>query len=95
MVPVSHPLGRVIFRCMGWLEDASAWLGRFVVLSPCFDCGIDVMKSGHWYIVHDHVWAVTGVGKGFLCIDCLERRLARRLTRDDFTDAPVNDWLTS
>lgn len=26
-----------------------------------------------------------------LCIDCLERRLGRKLTRDDFTDAPVNN----
>jgi len=28
---------------------------------------------------------------GLLCIGCLERRLGRRLTPADFTDAPAND----
>jgi hypothetical protein len=29
-----------------------------------------------------------------LCIGCLEQRLGRLLTKDDFTDAPVNSiWM--
>ena len=49
-------------------------------------------------MVHDEVWylAITAMDKRHMfCIGCLERRLGRLLTKDDFTDAPVNSmWLT-
>lgn len=47
-------------------------------------------------MVHDEVWETANPKrKGMLCIGCLELRLGRLLTKDDFTDAPVNVmWLT-
>jgi hypothetical protein len=63
----------------------------------CVDCGTDTLPTGwhrraEYYSVHDEVWAAAGMPfEGFLCIGCLEVRVGRRLTRSDFTDAPVND----
>lgn len=49
--------------------------------------------KGRWeyYMVHDHIWDTAGADHGYLCIGCLENRMARRLTAADFTDAPIND----
>jgi hypothetical protein len=61
--------------------------------------------SGQWefYAVNDHVWRAAGMpaddptkrygqrSGGFLCIGCLEARLGRILTRQDFSDARIND----
>lgn len=42
-------------------------------------------------MVTDQVWrSANPQGRGMLCIGCLESRLRRLLTRDDFTDAPLN-----
>ena len=57
--------------------------------------------KGRWesYMVHDKVWAAAGMparqkripnydesdGSGFLCLDCLEKRLGRDLVPEDFT----------
>jgi len=42
-------------------------------------------------MVTDEVWnAAWPTGRGMLCIGCLEDRLGRQLTSDDFTDAPIN-----
>lgn len=60
---------------------------------PCHDCGLDVADSGdYWYMVWDEVWAETGLDPddGFLCVPCIERRLGRALTPDEFNDAPIN-----
>ena len=63
--------------------------------APCFDCGTPTGRgdeTNEWYMVHDRVWQAAGMGRdGFLCIGCLEARLGRRLWREDFTSAPVND----
>lgn len=74
---------------------------------PCLDCGIDTSSKtgiGEYYHVHEPVW-FEAFGRtydpakwdpettmaGFLCIECLEARLGRSLTKSDFSDAPVND----
>jgi hypothetical protein len=55
-----------------------------------------------FYMVRDAVWLAAGMPPSqvrpygetdgdFLCIGCLEKRLSRRLTRRDFTKAPIND----
>lgn len=60
----------------------------------CLDCNVDTIAIAEYYMVSDDIWANSGVGplgrEGMLCIGCLEGRLGRRLTADDFTDAPTN-----
>jgi hypothetical protein len=58
----------------------------------CLGCGVDTSfatGNGHYYLVHDALWlrAVPG-GRGMLCLDCLEKRLGRPLTRADFERTP-------
>jgi hypothetical protein len=58
----------------------------------CLDCGIDTLVApGHYYNLHDEVWLEAHpAGHGKLCLDCVEDRLGRALTPDDFTDGPIN-----
>ena len=55
---------------------------------PCRDCGCDTYSATdrEWYHVHNAVWESVGLvlSSGFLCIGCLEVRLGRRLTPNDF-----------
>jgi hypothetical protein len=65
-------------------------------MTNCADCHTDTLPTdwhhrAEYYSVHAGVWANAGMTSGFLCIGCLERRLDRRLTRDDFDNAAVND----
>jgi hypothetical protein len=55
----------------------------------CRDCGVNTVRNGEYYMVHDNVWPI-GFDDGMLCVGCLERRTGRRLVPRDFTDAPVN-----
>jgi hypothetical protein len=45
------------------------------------------------FTVHDHVWNETGMEPwgGVLCVGCLEQRIGRRLTPDDFPDRALNN----
>jgi hypothetical protein len=66
-----------------------------LVSFACIDCGSDFDE---WYMVEDAVWAASGLAPdgGKLCIGCLERRLGRKLKRDDFKSNLLNcktgDW---
>jgi hypothetical protein len=73
--------------------------------APCHDCGRQTIpEDGHehelggheWYMVNDDAWPI-GHGEGFLCVECLETRLERRLTPADFPPLPVNEakWIDS
>jgi hypothetical protein len=46
------------------------------------------------YFVHEHVWKAAGMEPwvGCLCIGCLEERIGRRLTPDDFPDHAFNNY---
>jgi hypothetical protein len=66
--------------------------------SPCADCTIDTTpieadRPWEYYMVRDEQWKVATGKKpaDFLCVGCLETRLARRLTSADFSGAPIND----
>lgn len=70
--------------------------------SPCLDCGAHTTPCtgkrgcrhiGRWehYMVLPEVWAAARMGKGYLCIGCLERRLGRRLQPEDFSGLPINE----
>lgn len=58
----------------------------------CIDCGIHTGLHLEYYMVRDDVWALSGLGghDGMLCIACLEDRIGRALTPDDFPDLPIN-----
>jgi hypothetical protein len=55
----------------------------------CVDCDVDTLGTGELYMVHDDVWPLDKLG-GMMCIGCLEARIGRRLTPEDFTDVPIN-----
>ena len=55
----------------------------------CMDCGMCTNCAFEYYMVHDSVWNKVA-GRGMLCIGCLEARCGKLLTKDDFTDAPIN-----
>ena len=74
----------------------------FIVPDPpndreCRDCGLDTVEDGEFYMVQDTVWPLEPnevwpwePQNSILCIGCLEHRLGRRLTSDDFTDGLLN-----
>lgn len=56
------------------------------------DCLLCRKRTRDYYMVHDAVWkSVVSSGTGHLHLSCLEQELGRKLTIDDFIDAPVND----
>lgn len=59
----------------------------------CSDCGANVARLGEWYMLRDPVWqqATRSAPAHHLCVGCLEERLGRRLTSEDFNPAaPAN-----
>ncbi len=53
--------------------------------SLCLDCGINTYTINQIYRLLDHLWAqVNPAIEGMLCIECVEKRLGRQLTPDDF-----------
>jgi hypothetical protein len=66
----------------------------------CDDCGIGTSSLGEYYMVANAVWEEAWAGRRkwwhrlpnreILCIGCLETRIGRKLTRHDFTNAPIN-----
>ena len=58
----------------------------------CLDCGVNTADAHEYYMVKDNIWLKAHPkDDGMLCIACLETRLGRVLTCNDFTDAPVNN----
>lgn len=60
----------------------------------CHDCGVNTYLIGEYYMVTDEVWKDAGLGKGKLCIGCLEARLGRELHGADFTSANCNSHMS-
>lgn len=57
----------------------------------CAACGQNTLHINEYYMVTDEVWQTAWPeDRGMLCIGCLEERLSRKLTAEDFTDAPIN-----
>ena len=56
----------------------------------CDDC----KGPPDFYMVHDSVWkSATSIWQGNLCLRCLEVRLKRKFSMDDFTTAPINNGI--
>lgn len=63
---------------------------RASVPGVCMDCD----QEPEDYMVHNRLWyGLVRGGEGRLCLDCLANRLGRPLTREDLTDAPINEGL--
>jgi hypothetical protein len=51
----------------------------------CMDCGVDTDAINEQYMIHDELWReVVPSEAGMLCVGCFEKRLGRKLRRDDF-----------
>jgi hypothetical protein len=62
--------------------------------SICLDCHIDTMFIlFEYYVVYNEIWKQATEKHerlSMLCIGCLEKRLGRKLCKDDFKNCPVN-----
>jgi len=56
----------------------------------CMDCK---NEWPHSFMVRDIIWKEAGLLKGFICLTCLEKRLKRKLKKDDFKKVPINNLL--
>jgi len=65
------------------------WSGAF----DCKDCGIHTGEAHEYYMVNNDLWKQHGTEQGMLCIGCLENRMQRQLTADDFTDCALNNGI--
>ncbi len=55
----------------------------------CLDCKVNTIHE--IYMVHDHIWKEANPDiSGILCIGCIEQRLGRTLTKQDFKDSLLN-----
>lgn len=57
----------------------------------CIDCKVNTSKIGEHYFIKDSIWLSVAPKKGMLCIGCLEKRLKRKLTKNDFTPCYINN----
>src|SRR5262249_17820365 len=60
-----------------------------ILVMLCGGCGVDAGAIDEYYMVKDDLWKRAGKRR-YLCIGCLEERIGRKLTPDDFTDCPLN-----
>lgn len=56
----------------------------------CLDCGVDTGQIHEHYMLHDKVWLTVAPKRGMLCIGCIEYRLGRELSAQDFNDSYLN-----
>lgn len=55
----------------------------------CMDCGKDTWDE--YYMLYGKVWKKANPpGTGKFCIFCVEKRLGRKLNKNDFTKVEVN-----
>jgi hypothetical protein len=78
---------RAAIQAKRWSERERIKIEKFEKRFRCVDCGTDTNESGEYYMVADNVWAASGLASdgGMLCLACLERRIERPLTFEDFT----------
>jgi hypothetical protein len=56
----------------------------------CFDCK-DKIRPVRYFMVIDTLWNKYGVDKDFLCVDCFEKRIGRKLIGSDLMPCFVNE----
>lgn len=61
----------------------------------CLDCHVNTHEIKEYYMLHDDIWAAVHPSlDGMLCIGCVEARLGRTLTPNDFLPCPLNTALS-
>ena len=63
---------------------------RHYLSYDCADCCICTRWLLEYYMVKVPLWRTHGIPRGMLCIGCLETRVGRTLTSDDFKLAVLN-----
>ena len=56
----------------------------------CDDCGKSTLCEG--YMLKNNIWMSIADKNTNLCIDCVEKRLKRQLTKNDFMPIDYNFW---
>jgi len=56
----------------------------------CDDCSKSTIYEG--YMLKDEIWDSVADRNTNLCVDCIEKRLKRKLTKDDFQPIGFNFW---
>jgi hypothetical protein len=60
----------------------------------CMDCHIATINIGHDYMLHDDLWlSIHPEDDGKLCLFCVEKRLGRPVTKEDFGNVPINEGI--
>lgn len=60
-------------------------------IKPCACCGVSTSKIGEHFFLRSEIWyRVHPSERGFLCVGCVETKLGRLLTKQDFTDCTIN-----
>lgn len=81
--PYSRPTAEERFNKLTE-EQQNHWL--------CQDCKKNCFLSDYdYYMVQDILWIIYGVGDEMLCLECLQKRMCRKLTYKDFTDCILNE----
>ncbi|MFD3591672.1 hypothetical protein ACFWU5_03015 [Nocardia sp. NPDC058640] len=81
---------RLLPAAMADIRRRIPWLDvGFSRLWCCRSCGFDTRDEYYW--VEDDIWQqVAAATDHFLCIGCVENRLGRMLSANDFPDVPMN-----
>lgn len=56
----------------------------------CLDCQSKVTAT-KYFMVTNNLWGKYGVGKNHLCMECFEKRLGRKLNKNDLMKCFVNE----
>jgi len=60
----------------------------------CIDCGSNTRGIDEYYMIQFDLWkefVPENNSDTMLCLGCLEKRLGRELTPEDFLDCPLNN----
>jgi hypothetical protein len=60
--------------------------GKYELL--CDGCGVEIFVDINMVMLHDKLWLkINGQGEGDLCDKCIEKKLGRDITAEDFMRA--------
>lgn len=58
----------------------------------CMDCDVHTVDIDEYYMLKKEIWlSIVPEDRGMLCISCVDKRLGRKLTPEDFSDCLLNE----